>query len=70
MSISVPEQSYSSYYTDRDYPVVKVLRDPIYVEVRILQRTDPVLVLVLHQCWATPSANPQQQPQWPILVDG
>ncbi|XP_030426857.1 zona pellucida sperm-binding protein 4-like [Gopherus evgoodei] len=64
------EQNYGSYYTDRDYPVVKVLWDPIYVEVRILQRTDPDLVLVLHHCWATPSTNPQQQPQWPILVDG
>uniref|UniRef100_A0A452J6A5 Zona pellucida sperm-binding protein 4 n=1 Tax=Gopherus agassizii TaxID=38772 RepID=A0A452J6A5_9SAUR len=64
------EQSYGSYYTDRDYPVVKVLWDPIYVEVRILQRTDPDLVLVLHHCWATSSTNPQQQPQWPILVDG
>ncbi|XP_075769371.1 zona pellucida sperm-binding protein 4 isoform X3 [Pelodiscus sinensis] len=64
------DQGYGSYYADRDYPVVKVLRDPIYVEVRILQKTDPNLVLVLHQCWATPSANPQQQPQWPLLVDG
>ncbi|CAM4699198.1 unnamed protein product [Lepidochelys kempii] len=64
------EQSYGSFYADRDYPVVKVLQDPIYVEVQILQRTDPDLVLVLHQCWATPSTNPQQQPQWPILVDG
>uniref|UniRef100_A0A8C0GK26 Zona pellucida sperm-binding protein 4 n=1 Tax=Chelonoidis abingdonii TaxID=106734 RepID=A0A8C0GK26_CHEAB len=64
------EQGYGSYYADRDYPVVKVLRDPIYVEVRILQRTDPNLVLVLHQCWTTPSTNPQQQPQWPVLVDG
>ncbi|CAM5167306.1 unnamed protein product [Natator depressus] len=64
------EQNYGSYYADQDYPVVKVLRDPIYVEVRILQRTDPDLVLVLHDCWATPSTNPQQQPQWPILVDG
>ncbi|XP_043374891.1 zona pellucida sperm-binding protein 4-like isoform X1 [Dermochelys coriacea] len=64
------EQSYGFFYEDRDYPVVKLLQDPIYVEVRILQRTDPDLVLVLHQCWATPSTNPQQQPQWPILVDG
>uniref|UniRef100_A0A8C0HBK3 ZP domain-containing protein n=1 Tax=Chelonoidis abingdonii TaxID=106734 RepID=A0A8C0HBK3_CHEAB len=45
-------------------------RDPIYVEVRILQRTNPNLVLSLHHCWATPSANPLEQPQWPILVDG
>ncbi|CAM4573697.1 unnamed protein product [Caretta caretta] len=64
------DPSYRSYLTERDYPVVKVLRDPVYMEVRILHRTDPSLVLVLHQCWATPSANPLQQPQWPILVDG
>ncbi|XP_056351361.1 zona pellucida sperm-binding protein 4 isoform X2 [Oenanthe melanoleuca] len=62
--------SYTSYYTDTDYPVVKTLRDPVYAEVKILQRTDPDLILVLHHCWATPSPNPQQQLQWPILVDG
>ncbi|NWV53320.1 ZP4 protein, partial [Daphoenositta chrysoptera] len=62
--------SYTSYYTDSDYPVVKTLRDPVYAEVKILQRADPDLILVLHHCWATPSTNPQQQLQWPILVDG
>lgn len=40
------------------------------MEVRLLRRTDPRLVLVLHRCWATPSANPFQLPQWPILSDG
>uniref|UniRef100_A0A8C3Q1S2 Zona pellucida sperm-binding protein 4 n=1 Tax=Chrysolophus pictus TaxID=9089 RepID=A0A8C3Q1S2_CHRPC len=64
------DEQYSSYYTDTDYPVVKALRDPIYIEVRILQRTDPDLVLVLHHCWATPSINPHQQTQWPVLVNG
>ncbi|XP_009999116.1 PREDICTED: zona pellucida sperm-binding protein 4-like [Chaetura pelagica] len=62
--------SYTSYYNDSDYPVVKTLRDPVYAEVKILQRTDPDLVLVLHHCWATSSSNPQQQLQWPVLVDG
>uniref|UniRef100_A0A8C0BW23 Zona pellucida glycoprotein 4 n=1 Tax=Buteo japonicus TaxID=224669 RepID=A0A8C0BW23_9AVES len=62
--------SYTSYYTDSDYPVVKTLRDPVYAEVKILQRTDTDLVLVLHHCWATRSINPQQQLQWPVLVDG
>ncbi|NWW57152.1 ZP4 protein, partial [Ifrita kowaldi] len=62
--------SYTSYYTDSDYPVVKTLRDPVYAEVKLLQRTDPDLILVLHHCWATPSTNPQQKLQWPILVDG
>ncbi|NXI46576.1 ZP4 protein, partial [Galbula dea] len=64
------DESYASYYTDSDYPVVKTLRDPLYAEVKILQRTDPDLVLVLHNCWATPSINSQQQLQWPVLVDG
>ncbi|XP_015266872.1 PREDICTED: zona pellucida sperm-binding protein 1 [Gekko japonicus] len=64
------DASYKSYYLDGDYPVVKVLRDPVHVEVRILQRSDPSLVLVLHDCWATPSANPLELLQWPILVDG
>ncbi|XP_003800137.1 zona pellucida sperm-binding protein 4 [Otolemur garnettii] len=62
--------NYSSYYTAGDYPVVKVLRDPIYVDVSILHRTDPYLGLLLHQCWATPAANPLSQPQWPVLVNG
>ncbi|XP_033918188.1 zona pellucida sperm-binding protein 1 [Melopsittacus undulatus] len=64
------DESYSSYHPDGDFPLVKVLRDPIYVEVRLLHKTDPNLVLVLHQCWAAPSTEPTAQPQWPILVDG
>ncbi|KAM5164462.1 zona pellucida sperm-binding protein 4-like isoform 1-T1 [Mantella aurantiaca] len=60
---------YASYYADGDYPVVKVLRDPVYLEVRIIGRTDPNLVLVLNDCWATNSAEPTLLPQWPILFD-
>ncbi|CAM5160073.1 unnamed protein product [Natator depressus] len=59
--------SYRSYLTERDYPVVKVLRDPVYIEVRILQRTDLSLVLVLHQCWATQALTPcssHSGPSW------
>ncbi|XP_029423047.1 zona pellucida sperm-binding protein 1 isoform X1 [Nannospalax galili] len=64
------DEIFSSYYQEDDYPLVRLLQEPVHVEVRLLQRTDPSLVLVLHQCWATPSANPFQQPQWPILSDG
>ncbi|KAM4701854.1 zona pellucida sperm-binding protein 4-like [Discoglossus pictus] len=63
------DSTYSQYYTDGDYPIVKVLREPVFVEVRILYRSDPALNLVLEQCWATTSTNPLLQPQWPILVD-
>jgi len=64
------DESYSSYHPAGDYPLVRVLRDPVYVEVRLLQKTDPNLVLVLHHCWASPSPNAAAEPQWPILVDG
>lgn len=67
---SVPDGSYTSYYTDSDYPVVKTLRDSVYAEVKILRRADPDLILLLCHCWTTPNINPQEQQQWPILVDG
>ncbi|XP_075325794.1 zona pellucida sperm-binding protein 4-like [Odontesthes bonariensis] len=62
--------AYTSFYTDGDYPVIKVLRDPVYVEVRMLERTDPNLVLTLGRCWATTSQYPQSLPQWDLLIDG
>ncbi|NXG65404.1 ZP1 protein, partial [Hemiprocne comata] len=62
------DESYSSYHSEGDYPLVRVLRDPIYVEVRLLQKTDPNLVLVLHHCWAAPSPQAGAEPQWPILL--
>ncbi|XP_049992443.1 zona pellucida sperm-binding protein 1 [Alexandromys fortis] len=64
------DETFSSFYQENDYPIVRLLQEPVHVEIRLLQRTDPSLVLVLHQCWATPTASPFQQPQWPILSDG
>ncbi|KAK1328043.1 hypothetical protein QTO34_012465 [Cnephaeus nilssonii] len=62
------DENYSSYYGAGDYPVAKLLRDPIYVEVALRHRTDPALGLLLRQCWATPGPDPGQQPQWALLV--
>ncbi|XP_069801668.1 zona pellucida sperm-binding protein 4-like [Dendropsophus ebraccatus] len=64
------DENYQQYYAAGDYPIVKVLRDPVFVEVRILNRGDPGVVLTLGQCWATTPEDPQQLPQWPILIDG
>lgn len=64
------EAAYTSFYTEADYPIGKVLRDPIYVQVNIVERSDPNIVLMLGNCWATSSPNPQSQPQWDLLVDG
>ncbi|XP_061586849.1 zona pellucida sperm-binding protein 4-like [Cololabis saira] len=64
------EAAYDSFYTQSDYPIVKVLREPIYVDVHLLGRSDPNIVLNLEHCWATSTPNPQGLPQWDLLVDG
>ncbi|KAM3865635.1 zona pellucida sperm-binding protein 4-like [Diretmus argenteus] len=64
------EAAFSSYYTATDYPITKVLREPLYIEVHILERTDPNLVLTLEHCWATATSNLDSLPQWDLLVDG
>nr|ALT10050.1 zona pellucida protein ZPB [Eleginops maclovinus] len=61
--------AYSSFYGPADYPVTKVLRDPVYVEVSILERSDPNIVLNLEHCWATSISNPQSLPQCPYHDD-
>ncbi|XP_051954503.1 zona pellucida sperm-binding protein 4-like [Xyrauchen texanus] len=64
------DAAYTSYYSDADYPVTKVLRQPVYVEVHLLERTDPNIVLMLGHCWATSSPDSLSLPQWDLLVNG
>ncbi|XP_075707328.1 zona pellucida sperm-binding protein 4-like [Rhinoderma darwinii] len=60
---------YLKYY-DGDYPVVKLLEDFIPIEVLLLPKNDSNLTLALHECWATPTEDPNTVPQWPFLVNG
>lgn len=62
--------AYNSFYTEADYPVVKVLRRSVFVEVQLMDKTDPLLVLTLGRCWTTASPNPHSMPQWDLLIDG
>ncbi|XP_072220189.1 zona pellucida sperm-binding protein 4-like [Leuresthes tenuis] len=64
------DAAYSSFYTPSEYPITKVLREPIYVEVRLLGRSDPNLILNLEHCWATSTPNPESMPQWDLLTNG
>ncbi|XP_073712518.1 zona pellucida sperm-binding protein 4 [Misgurnus anguillicaudatus] len=64
------DEAYTSYYSDAEYPVTKVLREPVYIEVRIMERTDPNIVLMLGHCWATTTPSPLSLPQWDLLVNG
>ncbi|XP_069367865.1 zona pellucida sperm-binding protein 4-like [Paralichthys olivaceus] len=62
--------AYTSFYTAADYPVTKVLREPVYVEVHILERSDPNIILNLEHCWATSTPNPNSLPRWDLLNNG
>ncbi|XP_042194490.1 zona pellucida sperm-binding protein 4 [Callorhinchus milii] len=64
------EQLYSTWYAKADYPVLKFLRQPVFVEVRVLNRTDAHINLMLYDCWATPSPDSDHRTQWRILVNG
>ncbi|XP_045082232.1 zona pellucida sperm-binding protein 4-like [Coregonus clupeaformis] len=54
----------------KDYPVIKVLREPVFTEVHILGRTDTNLVLILRHCWVTSTPSLNSVPWWDLLVDG
>ncbi|XP_013867697.1 zona pellucida sperm-binding protein 4-like, partial [Austrofundulus limnaeus] len=62
--------AYTSYYTDADYPVTKILRDPVYVEVHMLDRTDANIALTLGRCWANTNPIADYLPQWDLLIHG
>ncbi|XP_043541050.1 zona pellucida sperm-binding protein 4-like, partial [Chiloscyllium plagiosum] len=62
--------SYSWWYRDSGYPIQRILQESVFVEVRVKDRTDPMIVLRLRDCWATPVPAPDHEVQWSLLVDG
>ncbi|CAF92944.1 unnamed protein product, partial [Tetraodon nigroviridis] len=64
------EGAYSSFYSPTEYPVTKMLREEIFVQVNLVERSDPNIILNLEHCWATSTPSPHSFPQWDLLVNG
>ncbi|XP_034404594.1 zona pellucida sperm-binding protein 4-like [Cyclopterus lumpus] len=64
------DSKYKSFYSSRDPPTITELGQPVHVEVFAVKHEDGDLVLLLEDCWATPSENPQDPQRWNLLVKG
>ncbi|KAG8445679.1 hypothetical protein GDO86_010452 [Hymenochirus boettgeri] len=61
------DNTYSTFYNDTEYPVVKHLMEPLYFEVELLYSVDPQLELFLEYCWATASPDKTSFPKWNVV---
>nr|XP_020456106.1 zona pellucida sperm-binding protein 4-like [Monopterus albus] len=64
------DSSYRSFYSSHNPPTLTELGQPVYVEVFVLKHENKDLVLLLEDCWATPSRDPHDQQRWNLLVKG
>ncbi|XP_040292201.1 zona pellucida sperm-binding protein 1-like isoform X2 [Bufo bufo] len=62
--------SFSSFYALEDFPLQIPLRELVFLEVRLLQPSDPRLHLRLHQCWGAPNMDPASTLRWPVISNG
>ncbi|XP_054453059.1 zona pellucida sperm-binding protein 4-like isoform X2 [Anoplopoma fimbria] len=64
------DSNYKSFYSSRGSQTVTELGQPVFVEVFALKHEDKDLVLLLEDCWATPTENPHDPQRWNLLVKG
>ncbi|MCI4385688.1 hypothetical protein PGIGA_G00053640 [Pangasianodon gigas] len=64
------DSSFRSFYKIQAPPVMHTLGEPVFVEVFVLKHEDKDLELVLNECWATPSPDPQDELRWNLLHRG
>ncbi|CAL8335833.1 unnamed protein product [Boreogadus saida] len=62
------DSSYRSFITSRSPPKAIQLGQPVYVEVHLLKCEDGALELLLEDCWATPTHDPDHTLRWNLLV--
>lgn len=63
------DDSYRKFHGLQDFPVTKLLQQPLYFEVELLAAS-PRVSLELENCWATFDEDGTSQPRWNLIVLG
>ncbi|XP_030637538.1 uncharacterized protein LOC115818325 [Chanos chanos] len=62
--------TFSQFYSDEDYPVLRFRSQPLFFEVELMQSADPRVAIVLKDCWATGNDDRTSKPRWNLIADG
>ncbi|KAJ8399474.1 hypothetical protein AAFF_G00411860 [Aldrovandia affinis] len=63
------DSAFSVAFRGEEYPVVKQLQEPVFVEVGV-RSSDPQVEIFLKNCWGSPSPEPGHPFTWSIIKDG
>lgn len=62
-----PDENYTDYYPQYHLPLSRLLKQPLHLEVRLLNPPDPSMVLLVHYCLAYPRSA---RAAWVLNYDG
>lgn len=66
-AICPPDENYTDYYPQYHRPLSSLLKQPLYLEVHLLNPPDDNVVLLVHYCLAYPRSA---QAAWVLIYDG
>lgn len=69
-SLSLLDNTYTSFHSAADHPVAKYLQEPVYFEVELKGTKLADVSLELDSCWATLDSSRLSQPRWNLVING
>ncbi|KAG9336310.1 hypothetical protein JZ751_002657 [Albula glossodonta] len=62
------DDSFLEEFHEEEYPVLRRIGEPVFVEVGI-RSSDPQVEIFVKDCWGSPSADPEHPLTWSIIKD-